>query len=420
MAAKKTSTPNEKSTKTTKPRAAKPNVSSNVPKVSNKSDSRPVAECPFPEHLRVDLEAAQTEVLKRLLGPNAPLPVFSTRALEHGLKAAGAAGLRQGFSWNSQMDLAWALGYPKMTFIVDGALETDSKSAILAFYGKSLSDLDTGYWFNKTGSVYQGLVPRRAAFVLLHEIEHGEHPFGLSEKKFLQATEPRDLSFEEVRMMLEKVDEPRWLERIALLLEALAGSSSVANVLCGLLEARASDEGNNGKFRVSITQLLMAMCRRLPPDEVSALRQRGAPDAHARGMNAMAKGWLDSAITDLQWADGVEAEALRSFVEACQEGVGDVPFPRYLYAGGESLIKEQVALFDKYMDGPRAFFSTYSTIRHPLLTGPALLSRAKRDYRDGMTHWFERHADFFRPLLENLREDGQLGSHASDVLKRLG
>src|SRR5690606_26775515 len=99
--------------------------------------------------------------------PDAPRPVFSTRALEHGTNAAGAAGLRAGFSWNSQMDLAWALGYPAMTFIVDGAPGEDTKSGLLAFYGRTLKQLETASWYNSTASVFPGLMPRRAAFALL-------------------------------------------------------------------------------------------------------------------------------------------------------------------------------------------------------------------------------------------------------------
>lgn len=385
---------------------------------SGTETSRPRADCPFPEHLRVDLESAQTEVLKNLTAPNGPVPVFSTRGLEHGLKAAGAAGLRQGFSWNSQMDLAWALGYPRMTFIVDG-LETESKDAILAFYGRTLPELEESYWFNLSESFYEGFAPRRAAFALLYEIEHDDHPFGLSDEEFLLATEPRELSLEDVRSLLQKIDTPRWLERVALLLEALAGSSPVATVLCELREAHSSDEGNSKKFRLEVDDLLLAICRRLPPDELTVLRQRGAPDARVIGLSAVAKGWLDSAITDLQWADDVEDEAVRSFIEDSSAGVGDIPFPRYLFAGGEKLFEAQVPLFEKYMDGPRVFFSQYSTIRHPLLVGPALLTRAKKNYREGMTLWFQRHADFLRPLLERLREDPKLGKHASDVLKKL-
>ena len=79
----------------------------------------------------------------------------------------------------------------------------------------------------------------------------------------------------------------------------------------------------------------------------------------------------------------------------------------------------EVALFDQYMDGPKFFFSQYSTIRHPLLAGPALQTRAERKYREGMTLWLERHADFLRSVFEALREDPKLGKHASDALRKL-
>lgn len=417
MATKKTSAPKKTTTaKSTETKPPEPKAAA-----SNASASRPTAECPFPEHLRVDLESAQAEVLKGLVAADAPLPVFSTRALEHGKKASGAEGLRNGFSWNAQMDLAWALGYPMMTFVIDGAFEADSKEAILAFYGRTLSDLESDSWFECTQTAYRGLVPRRAAFALLYEVEHGKHPFGLAEKKFLQATEPRELSRADLWAIVEKLDDPSLVERTALLLEALAGSSLVVDVLCDLHQAHPPAEDEEcSDFQIEVLNVLRAMLRRVPAAEVPALRKRGAPDPRADGMHSIAQGWLDSALTDLQWVDGVEEDVLRAFLAESKEGVGDVPFPRYLFAGGEKLIEQQVGLFDRYMDGPRVFFSQYSTVRHPLMTGPALLTRAKRDYRDGMTLWFGRHADFFRPLLVNLSKDPKLGKHASDVLKTLG
>jgi len=408
MATKKTSAPKKTTTKPAKLSSA------------DAPASRPFANCPFPEHLRVDLESAQTEVLKSLVAHDAPLPVFSTRALEHGMKASGAAGLRKGFAWNPQMDLAWALGYPKITFIVDGALATESKDAILSFYGRTLSDLESTSWFDRSATVYAGLVPRRAAFALLYELEQGEHPFDLSDEEFLEATEPRDLSPEDVRALLQQVDEPGSLVRIALLLEALAGSSLVADLLCELYHAHPpADDEEISDFQIEIADVLRAMLRRVPSAEASALRERGAPDPRAEGMQAVADGWSSLAIAYLEWADGVEDEVLHAFLENSKEDVGDVPFPRYLFAGGEQLIEAQVALFDQYMDGPKFFFSQYSTIRHPLLAGPALQTRAERKYREGMTLWLERHADFLRPCFEALRADPKLGKHAAEALKKL-
>lgn len=408
MTTKKTSAPNKTTTKAAKLSSADPRP------------SRRLADCPFPEHLRVELDSAQTEVLKSLVAKDAPLPVFSTRALDHGLKASGAAGLREGFAWNPQMDLAWALGYPKMTFIIDGALAAESKDAILAFYGRTASDLESDSWFDLSATVYPGLVPRRAAFALLYELEHGEHPFDLSEEEFLEATEPRDLSPEDVRTILEQVDEPSSLERIALLVEALAGSSLVGEVLGELYQAHPpADDEECSDFQIEITGVLYAMLRRVPSAEANALRERCASDPRAEGMQAFAAGSLELAIEYLQWVDAVEDQVLHAFLENSKRRVGDVPFPRYLFAGGDKLIETQVALFEQYMDGPKLFFSQYSTIRHPLLAGPALLTRAERKYREGMTLWLESHADFLRPLFEGLREDPKLGRHASDALKEL-
>lgn len=41
-----------------------------------------------------------------------PAIKFSCKALTNGKDAAGAKWVRPAFSWNEQMDLAWALGFP--------------------------------------------------------------------------------------------------------------------------------------------------------------------------------------------------------------------------------------------------------------------------------------------------------------------
>jgi hypothetical protein len=75
-----------------------------------------------PAELRVDPGSAMTEELKAR-HPDLPLPVFSSLALIHGRNAAGAAAFREGFAWNAQMDLLWALGYPHVVLIADGLPE---------------------------------------------------------------------------------------------------------------------------------------------------------------------------------------------------------------------------------------------------------------------------------------------------------
>lgn len=392
-------------------------------KSETQNPTRPVAVCPFPPELRVDLESAETEWMKSRQPADAPELVFSTRALEHGLNASGAAGLRKGFAWNDQMDLAWALGYPAMTFLVDGV--ADSKEGILAFFGKTLDDVRSEAWFS-TIAGSRNILPRRAAFALLHELEHRENPFKLSDEKFLEATESKELSSADVGALLKRA-ELHNLEEMAFLLESLVGSLPVATAVCANVESKIDEDDDDAvETRTSWFYCLKPMCRRIPADAAAAIFSRtvevdgwfGDPVAVAR--KRIARGKLSSALTDLKWVDGMESEALRAFMADVAEGVGDIPFPRYLYAGGEGLIEEQVKLFDQYMDGPVKFFKEYSTIRHPLLTGPALLARAHKAYREGMTLWFEKHADYFRPLLAELVKDPAYGKHATALAKHLG
>jgi len=390
---------------------------------TKKPEAHPRAVCPLPPHLQVDLESAETEWMKSRQPADAPGLVFSTRALEHGKNAAGAAGLRKGFAWNDQMDLAWALGYPAMTFLVDGV--EDSREGILAFFGKTLDDAKKEAWFS-TIAGSRNILPRRAAFALLHELEHRENPFHLSEEEFLELTEPRDLSPTDTAALLGKAQSHN-IEEIAFLIESLVGSLQVATAVCEHVEAPIDEDDDDAlEARTSWFYCLKPMCRRVLTNDARVLFSRTVEvdpwfgDPLASGRKRIAKGQLDSALADLQWVDGMEREALVAFKASTATRVGDIPFPRHLYAGGEPLIEEQVKLFDKYMDGPVKFFREYSTIRHPRLAGPALLARAHKAYREGMTLWFEMHADYFRPLLAELAKDSAYGKHAAALAQYLG
>ena len=66
----------------------------------SESTKPPFADSPAPDHVRVDPGSAASEHMKSLLPAGAPLPVFSTMALQHGKSATGAAALREGFAWN--------------------------------------------------------------------------------------------------------------------------------------------------------------------------------------------------------------------------------------------------------------------------------------------------------------------------------
>src|SRR5688572_532984 len=100
-----------------------------VPVVSQ----RPYADSPAPEHCRVDLCTAQAEWI-RTRHSEAPQPVFSTLALMNGSAARGAERRRPGFSFSPSMDAVWALGFPRMAFIVDGVPVPDTIAATLDFY----------------------------------------------------------------------------------------------------------------------------------------------------------------------------------------------------------------------------------------------------------------------------------------------
>ena len=389
-------------------------------KSTPESVEHPEVSCPFPEHWRVDLESAQTEAMKARTPANAGLPVFSTRALEHGMKAFGAAGLRKGFAWNSQMDLAWALGYPMMTFVVDGGLESETLDDVLAFFGKSADDIST------TNSLYafalhRRFIPRRAAYAILHELEHGASVADLSDEEFLKVTEPREISLEEATKVLSGL-VPTWIGKAALMIEALAGPSLTAGALVDCFEADPHDEKG---CATKIAGVLKALSRRLPIHEFSSMYDRTSrvnsfyTRPEIAGQSSHNKGWFEDVIDDYQWVDGKEDEVFESFKASVADGVGDIPQPRYLFAGDDRLVEAQVALLPKYMGCEQSFFDDYSTVCNPLLATIGLRTLSKKNFREGMTLWFQRHAEHFRPVLESLQADAKSGKKATALLKKL-
>jgi hypothetical protein len=64
---------------------------------------------------------------------------FSSKALVNGKDAAGAKWIKPGFSWNEQMDLTWALGFPDMAFVVEGSAELDDHTKWKDFFERRKS-----------------------------------------------------------------------------------------------------------------------------------------------------------------------------------------------------------------------------------------------------------------------------------------
>jgi|GEM_PF-4048278 len=180
MATKKT--PKKTSLKSTK----KPSKEVATPETPQRTvgelRQRPFAVSPAPEHCRVDLCTAQAEWM-RTLYPDSPQPVFSSLALVNGRKSRGAQRLRPGFSFTPSMDLAWALGFPSMVFIVDGVPVPDTVLAMMDFYQveqKRARGHEINWW--GTAQIEHGKIyTRRAA--MARSIELSPYPEGTAEEQ---------------------------------------------------------------------------------------------------------------------------------------------------------------------------------------------------------------------------------------------
>lgn len=391
------------------------------------AEARPYVDSEAPEQIRVEPGSIAAEVIRQK-NTEVPLPVFSTMAMAHGNRAAGAATVRPGFAWNSQMDLLWALGFPDVMFIVDGFPAADTKQGILDYWNPSGREFR--WWVLRAPMGNPRIISRRGAFAIVHELTTRQNPFQLSDDDFLRVTEPRPFDEAEALAVLRKVPDEEYLESVSLVLEALAGPSCIASGLCTLAESPDCE------FRGKAVYALRPYLRRIPAQERDEIRARlnalaasGGSDPHpsfllgtldpvASARGSLERGHPDYALGPLVWADGQQ-----DFIRQCYDArtdFPDVPSPRLLFAGGTDIIERDSANFGEYSDFGESFEHDYSTIQHPKLLGVALNLLSKKAHRDGVLTWLSAHADAVRPELERLASGSDLEAAAKTALKKLG
>ena len=397
-------------------------------------------ETQVPEELQVDPGSVMTEELKAR-HPELPLPVFSTKALEHGRNAAGASAIREGFSWNPQMDLLWALGYPHVVLIADGLPEGESRQSMIDHWegGKR------GGWIRSSGRANSLVIPRRGAYALLHKIQNPDgDPFKLDDASFRSITEPVELDPQKTANLLKLLDSQELLPRASLVIEALVGPSAVLEVLCGIAEDPEFDSRDSA-FRSRAVSAAQPLLRRVPEADAEALKRRllamdqkrigtfvdlvTDPVTYTQG--CLNEGNFSSALFSLPWVDGHYDLVARTY-DQCDE-FPDVPSPRLMFVGGAALIEREALNASKYdsRDVSEAYVYHYTTIRSQLLlptvlrflldpVGPYEPYPDRPITPQAVNAWFEAHAEPLASWLLNTRWSGEDETLAKKALALTG
>lgn len=363
--------------------------------------------------------------------PDLPVPVFSTMALAHGQNSQGAVSVRSGFSWNPRMDLLWALGYPNVVLIVDGLPEGDSRQSMIEHWeGKG-----HGGWLSRSEAASELVLPRRAAYGVVHEMRHGQDPFELDDVAFQAATEPGPLDAVETASLLRNLKSQNFLARASLVLESLIGPSAVLEVLCAIAEDPAFD-ARASEFRGRAVSATKPLLRRVPEAEANSVKERlsaiqrepgrgfdsfirGATDPLAHALSKFEAGKDEYALGNLEWVDGRPDLVLKAY--DAQSSFPDIPTPRYLFVGNDELLERELTNAKKYNPGDlvESHLAHYTAIQSPKLLPTELALLSKRDARAAMTAWLVAHASSLRAWVEELAKDPTSAKSAVTALKLL-
>ena len=395
---------------------------------------------PVPESVRVDPQSVASEYMISLLPKGAPRPVFSTMALMHGKNASGAKALREGFAWNSQMDLLWALGFPKVLLIVDG-FPTDETPDTLLDYWNPKRATQLQWWFQQAEVRNPIMLSRRGVFAVLSELVTMRNPLTLGVKKFLAVTEPRDITANEAREYLLNIASSDWdpdaQNRAALVLEALVGPTPIVDALCSIIE---SNKFNKSK-RYAALSLLRPMRRRVTESDLKSLNDRlkkigsSTEPAQTLGLTLQVtidplmhikkrldEGKQDQALLHLDWLDEPQALVAQCHAKRIKQKPSE-PTPRTVFPGGEVVIKSEAAYYatyDRNYSIP-AFADVYSTIQHPAITEMALCLSVDKEFGKKVPTWFAAHATYFSNTIASLTKskDAKLSKAAKGVQKSM-
>jgi hypothetical protein len=265
----------------------------------------------------------------------------STRSLEHGTSAVGAQHVRPGFAWTAEDDLAFALGSPHLTYLVEGHPD-DAEEDVEELLTKVISGT---YSVNVPAKI---ALHRARTFFLIRVSPDGVRRDPL--RPIVARTDPlgEDEARSSIAAAVAAIDTPSDLITRALqAIEAHVGPEVVADAVASALEALPIERLENQSPAGMFTRWLGFDLLRLPEASANRLRARmeairaKVPSGWSRGS---VRDGLDAALgevaatsDDALFLHGNEAR-VREIVIA--EGVSPA-FSlnvRHVFLGGDELL----------------------------------------------------------------------------------
>ncbi|HEY3496638.1 MAG TPA: hypothetical protein VGK73_18190 [Polyangiaceae bacterium] len=351
-------------------------------------------------------------------------------ALVHGENAPGASRLRAGFALTTGMDVAWALGFPRMAFIVDGVPAHDTTAALLELYaaqGKGQYG-----WFPLQAS-FGRLYPRRAAAARMYELdpypaevseqekaEYAAHIFELPDDEHDAATVIKDYSEADLLRCLAFSARQQRLDDDILLLEALCGPDKVLAVSAELLRS-------DGVKPYALLSALRPLLLRAEGAAVSRFERQieGWAQGHDGPTQEAVTKWLrvDDTVKAHLAAGKIYQQYFPYVSEALRAEVTDAavkeptPYLAFALAGDIDrmlpALVQQIPRFED-LDIEASFLQSLSSLSHPGIL-PVLLEIGNRPHAElQVGAWFAAHGATFLPALEKLA----LGTGATAKLAR--
>ncbi|MEZ4231410.1 MAG: hypothetical protein R3B89_19695 [Polyangiaceae bacterium] len=373
------------------------------------------------------------------------LDFSNAAALQHADVAFGRRYLKPGFGFNEAQDVAWALGWPHFTVIDDV-----TKPKLPEWQGKLFMLPDFAL------SVPRAEATFAVRLLSLPRVRRDYKEWVEKVRPQLERTDP--VSADEALEILEINLNPdcgfylqQHFRRTLFAMEGLVGPSAMAEGVTRAFERLSLEQltTRNVEFarffstlgffllrvpeteHASLTERLEAVFQRVASTfsgDVPPLDQVENHSQLWRVLDVILHGKLGAKRSGDGAARGkvTRASSLfchdQEFVVACAkqwEGdpQGSPPFSRLVFLGGEEILECEREWVERYVDPDRktlgqVLVAHYANIRLPGIV-PFMLRLVDSTAKKSALAWFATHADFAKPLLEDLDAD------VSEVLAHL-
>jgi len=379
---------------------------------------------------------------------------LSTAAFTHGADAYGARYVKEGFGFDAQEDLEWALGWPHIKRLVGG--HPADKDPVANSLKMSRHGMD---------------FPREVAartvrlFKFAPASVEESYQWTARAKEHIETAGPISPAEvrEIVRLQLANDKNVWWLDAFPhalLLMEAFVGPVPVAEALVEALEATSPQvlAQSNGD-RCRCFSVLGFLLLRAPGDASEALRSRmhavfehvaktlpggltvrnrdaehndlpfRALDLVLNGKQGVLRSGANPASDEIAPRDLVFVQDDPAFVLERLRKVAQktpwAPLARLVFLGGEEVLDLESVWWSKYAEpdkdtAQKSFVLEYGRVRSskilPILLAMTGTSKARKE----AAAWFQAHAEFARPFLQkSASSDGDEGRWAKAVLDSL-